>query len=30
MSIATKKGDGGQTSLPGDVRVAKNGLRVEC
>jgi cob(I)alamin adenosyltransferase len=30
MSIATKKGDGGQTSLPGGVRVAKNDLRVEC
>jgi cob(I)alamin adenosyltransferase len=29
MSIATKKGDGGQTSLPGGVRVAKNDLRVE-
>jgi cob(I)alamin adenosyltransferase len=30
MSIATKRGDGGQTSLPGGVRVAKNDLRVEC
>jgi len=30
MSIATKRGDGGQTSLPGGVRVAKNNLRVEC
>ncbi len=30
MSIATKRGDTGQTSLPGGVRVAKNNLRVEC
>lgn len=30
MSIATKRGDGGQTSLPGGVRVSKNDLRVEC
>jgi cob(I)alamin adenosyltransferase len=30
MSIATKRGDGGQTSLPGGVRVSKNHPRVEC
>ncbi len=30
MSIATKRGDGGQTSLPGGVRVSKNDARVEC
>jgi cob(I)alamin adenosyltransferase len=30
MSIATKRGDTGQTSLPGGVRVSKNNLRVEC
>jgi cob(I)alamin adenosyltransferase len=30
MSIATKRGDTGQTSLPGGVRVPKNNLRVEC
>ena len=30
MSIATKRGDGGQTSLPGGVRVSKADLRVEC
>ena len=30
MSIATKRGDGGQTSLPGGIRVSKNDLRVEC
>jgi cob(I)alamin adenosyltransferase len=30
MSIATKRGDSGQTSLPGGVRVQKNNLRVEC
>jgi cob(I)alamin adenosyltransferase len=30
MSIATKRGDAGQTSLPGGVRVPKNDLRVEC
>lgn len=30
MSIATKRGDSGQTSLPGGVRVPKNNLRVEC
>jgi len=30
MSITTKRGDTGQTSLPGGVRVPKNNLRVEC
>ena len=30
MSIATKRGDGGQTSLPGGVRVSKADLRIEC
>ncbi len=30
MSIATKRGDTGQTSLPGGVRVPKNNLRVDC
>ena len=30
MSIATKRGDGGQTSLPGGVRVQKSDARVEC
>jgi cob(I)alamin adenosyltransferase len=30
MSIATKRGDGGQTSLPGGLRVSKNHPRVEC
>ena len=30
MSIATKRGDGGQTSLPGGVRVSKTDARVEC
>ena len=30
MSIATKRGDGGQTNLPGGVRVSKSDLRVEC
>ena len=30
MSIATKRGDSGQTSLPGGIRVPKNNLRVEC
>lgn len=30
MSIATKRGDGGQTSLPGGVRVSKANPRVEC
>ncbi len=30
MSIATKRGDGGQTSLPGGIRVSKSDLRVEC
>src|SRR5581483_7759148 len=30
MSIATKRGDGGQTGLPGGVRVSKSHPRVEC
>jgi cob(I)alamin adenosyltransferase len=30
MSIATKRGDGGETSLPGGVRVSKANPRVEC
>ena len=30
MSIATKRGDGGQTGLPGGVRVSKANRRVEC
>jgi cob(I)alamin adenosyltransferase len=30
MSIATKRGDGGQTSLAGGIRVSKSNLRVEC
>ncbi|MBI4459237.1 MAG: cob(I)yrinic acid a,c-diamide adenosyltransferase [Acidobacteria bacterium] len=30
MNIATKRGDGGQTSLPGGSRVSKSNLRVEC
>jgi cob(I)alamin adenosyltransferase len=30
MSIATKRGDGGQTSLPGGARVSKAHPRVEC
>jgi cob(I)alamin adenosyltransferase len=30
MSIATKRGDGGETSLPGGARVSKSNLRVEC
>ncbi len=30
MSIATKRGDGGQTGLVGDVRVSKADLRVEA
>jgi cob(I)alamin adenosyltransferase len=30
MSIATKRGDGGKTSLPGGVRVSKTDARVEC
>ena len=30
MSIATKRGDRGQTTLPGGIRVSKNDLRVEC
>src|SRR5262249_34036843 len=29
MSIATERGDGGQTSLPGGIRVPKSDLRVE-
>src|ERR1700727_871554 len=29
MSIATKKGDGGQTGLAGGIRVSKADLRVE-
>ena len=29
MSIATKRGDGGQTSLAGGIRVSKSDLRVE-
>ena len=29
-SIATKKGDGGQTSLTGGIRVSKSSLRVEA
>ena len=29
-SIATKKGDGGETSLAGGVRVSKSSLRVEA
>jgi cob(I)alamin adenosyltransferase len=29
MSIATKRGDGGQTSLAGGIRVSKSSLRVE-
>ena len=29
MSIATERGDGGQTSLPGGIRVSKAELRVE-
>jgi cob(I)alamin adenosyltransferase len=29
LSIATKRGDKGQTSLPGGVRVMKNNLRVD-
>lgn len=29
MSIATKKGDGGETSLPGGRRVSKSDLRIE-
>ena len=30
MSIATKRGDGGQTSMVGGVRVSKTDPRVEC
>lgn len=30
MSIATKRGDGGQTALPGGARVSKAHPRVEC
>jgi len=30
MSIATKRGDGGQTSLVGGIRVSKSNPRVEC
>src|SRR5271169_2693882 len=30
MSIATKRGDAGQTGLPGGVRVSKAHPRVEC
>ncbi len=30
MSIATKRGDGGQTGLPGGVRVSKGDSLVEC
>ena len=30
MSIATRRGDGGQTSLPGGARVSKTNPRVEC
>ena len=30
MSITTKRGDGGQTGLPGGVRVSKASPRVEC
>ena len=30
MSIATKRGDGGQTGLAGGIRVSKSDLRVEC
>ena len=29
-SIATKKGDGGQTSLTGGIRVSKSSIRVEA
>jgi cob(I)alamin adenosyltransferase len=29
MSIATKRGDGGQTGLAGGIRVSKASLRVE-
>ena len=30
MSIATRRGDAGQTGLPGGVRVSKTNARVEC
>ncbi len=30
MSIATKRGDGGQTGLAGGIRVSKSDLRVDC
>ena len=30
MSIATKRGDGGQTGLSGGIRVSKTHPRVEC
>jgi cob(I)alamin adenosyltransferase len=30
MSIATRRGDGGQTGLPGGIRVSKAHPRVEC
>src|ERR1700748_3867072 len=30
MSIATKRGDGGQTGLAGGIRVSKTHPRVEC
>src|SRR5712672_3576374 len=30
MSIATKRGDGGQTGLAGGIRVSKTNPRVEC
>ena len=30
MSIATKRGDGGQTGLAGGIRVSKSSLRVEA
>jgi cob(I)alamin adenosyltransferase len=30
MSIATKRGDSGQTGLPGGIRVSKTNPRVEC
>jgi cob(I)alamin adenosyltransferase len=30
MSIATRRGDGGTTALPGGVRVSKSDARVEC
>ena len=29
MSIATKRGDGGETGLAGGIRVSKSSLRVE-